>query len=96
MFTSFILNNPSNGILFTLEPKDLTATMTSYLEKFPENGPKAHKCSICNQVTSDRSSGIKHVENIHFAGQLSYNCKYCDQTFSSRNNMYVHISRNHK
>ena len=68
--------------------------ISSYLEKTP--AARTVKCTICNKVNSDRSSAIKHVENIHFAGQLSYTCKYCQEVFSARNNMYVHISKFHK
>lgn len=70
--------------------------LMTYLEKSPESGAKTFKCTLCNKINSDRSSGVKHVENIHFAGQLSYKCRYCDEVFNARNNMYVHISKFHK
>ena len=79
-----------------LDLKDITAMLGSYITKYPEAGPRAHRCSLCGKVSSDRSSAVKHVENIHFAGQLSYKCKYCDEVFSARNNMYVHVSKFHK
>ena len=74
--------------------KEVTAMLASYLERHPEFGPKAYICTLCNQSTSDKSAGIKHVENIHFAGQLSYKCKYCDEVFSLRNKMPAFLPSN--
>ena len=71
-------------------------TNPNRISRITEAGARAHKCSICGKVSSDRSAAVKHVENIHFAGQLSYKCKYCEEVFSARNNMYVHISKYHK
>ena len=93
MFTSSI---PHNNFAIILDMKDITVMLNSYIEKCPEIGGKSYRCTLCNQINSDKSSAVKHVENIHFAGQLTYSCKYCDKVFSARNNMYVHISRNHK
>ena len=39
-----------------------------YIQKLPENGPKAQQCTICGKSFSDNSSAQKHVENIHFPG----------------------------
>ena len=70
--------------------------LSDYMEKCLEYGPKAYKCKVCGKVSSDKSSSVKHVENIHMPGVFSYSCKYCSKSFTSRNNMYAHISRNHK
>ena len=70
--------------------------ISDYLEKSPDYGPKAYKCTVCGKVSSDKSSASKHVENIHMQGVFNYTCKHCGKTFGSRNNMYAHISRTHK
>ena len=79
-----------------LDSNDAKTMITEYLEKSPDYGPRAYKCTICGKMNSDKSSASKHVENIHFPGIFTYSCKYCGKTFNARNNMYVHISQHHK
>jgi len=73
-----------------------TYTLNQYVQRFPENGPKAQRCTVCGKSFSDYSSTLKHVENIHFPGSFIYTCKYCGQTFTKKNLMYIHISKFHK
>ena len=67
-----------------------------YIQKFPENGPKAQQCTICGKSFSDNSSAQKHVENIHFPDSFVYTCRFCSEQFTKKNSMYKHISKFHK
>merc|ERR1719339_744371 len=49
-----------------------TLNFSQYIQKLPENGPKAQQCTICGKGFSDLSSALKHVENIHFPGSFIY------------------------
>jgi len=87
------INNCESCVLELIDAK---ATISEYLEKCPDYGPRAWKCKICGKINSDNSSARKHVEAIHFPGIRTYSCKYCGKVFNARNNMYVHISQQHK
>jgi len=73
-----------------------SCTFNRYIQRLPENGPKAQQCTICGKGFSDYSSTSKHVENIHFPGSFIYTCKFCGDTFTKKNLMYMHISKFHK
>ena len=73
-----------------------TLNFSQYIQKLPENGPKAQQCTICGKGFSDLSSALKHVENIHFPGSFIYSCKFCGEQFTKKNMMYMHISKFHK
>jgi hypothetical protein len=69
-----------------------------FIEKLPEEGggpPRAHRCTICGKIGTDRSNLRKHVENIHFPGTYIYTCRHCGDTCKSRNQLNNHISRYH-
>ena len=63
------INNCESCILELIDAK---ATISEYLEKCPDYGPRAWKCKICGKINSDNSSARKHVENIHFPGIRTY------------------------
>ena len=66
-----------------------------FIEKVPEGGPKAHRCTMCGKEGNDRGNLRKHVENIHFPGTFIYTCRMCGEACFSRNNLNHHMSKNH-
>jgi len=76
--------------------KDGAPNFGVYIQKFPENGPKAQLCTICRKSFCDSSTALKHVENIHFPDTFLYSCRVCGEQFTKKNAMYKHISKYHK
>merc|ERR1712142_508080 len=49
-------------------------------------------CSECGKPFKSRANMMRHVEDIHQAGE--YPCKGCGKMFTSKNKMGSHYSRN--
>ena len=53
------------------------------------------KCIICGQISRDRNTATRHVENNHFPGTFKYQCDQCDLKFNSKHRWACHRSNVH-
>ena len=53
------------------------------------------KCNICGQIGAQKGNMRRHVESIHFPGQLEYSCPDCDGKFDTMQKYHNHQMRKH-
>ena len=71
--------------------------LEDYLERVEDSGGiLKYRCSVCGKLSTQKTTLIKHLENIHFPDVFTYSCKHCGETFGKSNLLYMHISRHHK
>jgi len=53
------------------------------------------KCNICGQISAQKKNMRRHVESIHFPGQLEYSCPDCEEKFDTMQKYENHQTRKH-
>ena len=53
------------------------------------------KCNICGKIGAQKVHMRRHVENIHFPGQLEYSCPHCEGKFDTEQKYRNHQMRKH-
>ena len=52
-------------------------------------------CNICGQIGAQKGNIRRHVESIHFPGQLEYSCTNCEGKFDTMTKYLQHQSKKH-
>ena len=52
-------------------------------------------CNICGQIGARKGNLRRHVESIHFPGQLEYSCTDCEVKFDTKTKYDNHQMRKH-
>ena len=52
-------------------------------------------CNICGQIGAQKGNIRRHVESIHFPGQLEYSCTDCEVKFDTKTKYLKHQSKKH-
>ena len=52
-------------------------------------------CNICGQIGARKGNLRRHVESIHFPGQLEYSCTDCEVKFDTKTKYLKHQSKKH-
>ena len=83
-------------------PGDVDQGITNFLDfnkYISKVGGRVHvgkfKCNICGKFGAKKFNVMKHVENIHFPGQLEYSCSYCEEKFDTMTKYDNHQTRKH-
>ena len=79
------------NLLFLLAGGD--KQLYEYIIRYPEGGPRAHRCTMCGKVGNDRGNLRKHVESLHFPGSFVYTCKHCSEDFDTKTKLNNHVMR---
>jgi len=83
-------------------PGDVVQGITNFLDfnkYISKVGGGVHvgkfKCNICGQIGAEKGNIRRHVESIHFPGQLEYSCTNCEGKFDTMTKYLQHQSKKH-